>query len=186
MLYNYNMERIKTVSTEIPLKVKQANEKYLLNKKHELEECIEDMKESYAFEISLKKALKIILDKPLYFSFGKYKDRIVQDILQQDEDYCIWFRDNVRGKNFEDLQIIDYLVKKLNNDDYWLGSPQVELENLIKQYNLKIKSLSKNYILEEFSYTTKSSGYNSSDFNGRYMSDWEEQMYEIYDYGDLC
>ena len=49
----------------------------------------------------------------LYFTFGKYKGRIVQDILMEDTDYCEWFSENICGRDFNTLKILDLIHKTL-------------------------------------------------------------------------
>ena len=56
----------------------------------------------------------------LYFTFGKYKGRIVQDILVQDRDYCEWFSENVCGRDLNTLKILDFLHKT------FIGNPYID------------------------------------------------------------
>ena len=171
-----------------PLEVRQANEKYLMNVKHEEETLCENLQKHPTSWDSLERLedlIKLRLNTPLYFSFGKYKGRIVQDILQQDRDYCDWFLDNIRGTDFNTLKILDYLYKKLHHIDYWLGSVQDEIFRVKLEYPKLEKHQEK--LKEFFSYKKKKhyGGYNSSDFDCGYMTDWEEQMTDVIDYGDL-
>lgn len=78
----------------------------------------------------------ILRNDKLYFAFGKYKGRIVQDIYKRDEAYCKWFMNNVQGKNLNDLKIIDYINKKDRNKAYCISDPIKLYNKIIKEYNL--------------------------------------------------
>lgn len=123
------------------LDVKQANEKYIMSVNHKIEKYLTELKkkaykvEKYAsergdgyfsktmtnlrYKYNLNEIPKwiraVIFTKMesyyLYFDFGKYKGRIVQDILKEDESYCAWFLHEVIGKDFNTLKILDYLSK---------------------------------------------------------------------------
>ena len=54
----------------------------------------------------------------LYFTFGKYKGRIVQDILMEDVDYCEWFSENICGRDLNTLKILDLIHKTLLQKPY--------------------------------------------------------------------
>lgn len=84
----------------------------------------------------LKDYLELKLAKPLYFSFGKYKGRIVQDIMEKDKGYCYWFVRNVISDNQETLRILDFISK--NGKRYTVSNPLQELKNIFKN-DLKIE-----------------------------------------------
>lgn len=115
----------------VGLRVKHANELFLLKRKFKLEELhlvlennLEDIKinvgksglfdimdkiKQFGYEQHFADYLALVADYPLWFPFGKYKDRIVQDILEQDKDYCIWFVNVIRGEDEQTLKILNYL-----------------------------------------------------------------------------
>lgn len=222
----------------INLKVKQANERYELSVNQKIEEYVSKLEEKVQKVIRLSSngheywsktvtmirheyglnqiALwirAVILAKMdsyyLYFTFGKYKGRIVQDILEEDESYCHWFLHEVRGNDFNTLKILDYLSKcifygqqtvildmpwgvQMQYYKYWLGDPDTIFEEVISELPDKIAKEAredKDFILEFFSYSgCKSKSYNikSSDLDCGGMSPWEEMMSDVIDYGDLC
>ena len=114
------------------LRIQHANELFLLKRKFKLEEYflllqnnIEDIKinntltnivdciESYGCKHHFAEYLAIKVDEPLYFEFGKYKNRIVQDIFEQDQNYCAWFVNVIRGEDLNTLKILNYLNHRL-------------------------------------------------------------------------
>lgn len=219
------------------LDVKQANEKYIMSVNHKIEKHLTELKKkAYEVEKSAsehgygyfsktmtylrykynlneipKWIRAVIFTKMescyLYFDFGKYKGRIVQDILKEDENYCAWFLHEVIGKDFNTLKILDYLSKvfyhglqteffglpaqvRFKYYKYWLKDPSKVFYEVLKEIPEKVAQEAlkdKNYILETFSFSKKkSSTSNSSDFDCGYLSDYDEMMYDIIDYGDLC
>lgn len=118
----------------------------------------------------------------LYFTFGKYKGRIVQDIVNEDRNYCSWFSNNVVGRDFNTLKILDFLHKQLNGFPYVEKSGKQELESILQEY---IPAEWHSYIdKEEVLGTKKYIGCDSIGDVG--MSPWEEMMTDVIDYGDLC
>lgn len=95
----------------------------------------------------IRELIKEYLNVPLYFYFGKYKGRIVQNIYEEDKQYCEWFKNNVVGNDYNTLVIIDYIVKK-GNRNISQGIEQARLKFLTKY----IKSSPVNYIepIEEY------------------------------------
>lgn len=118
----------------------------------------------------------------LYFSFGKYKDRIVQDILQEDKDYCKWFSENVVGKDFNTLKILDFLHKTLINVKYIDKDQKIILDIIIRSYVPKEwrSSIDIEYILD------RSKANLDKHLSYPSMTPWEEDMMEIWGYGDFC
>ena len=220
------------------LEVKQANERYNLSVNQEIETYVIKLKEKaqqaektvtasnyeyfskdttyarYAYRLyEIDKWIRAVcLSKMksfyLYFTFGKYKGRIVQDILNLDKNYCEWFVHEVRGNDFNTLKILDYLSKCLYYGEqtailglpgginikyykYWLTNPQEIFEIVISEIPEIMKKEAredKDYILSEiFPYTqNKSRTNNSVEFDCGGMTPWEEQMSDVIDYGDLC
>lgn len=135
------------------MKIKHANELFLLKRKFKLEEfmCyvqnnIEDIRinEVGTFDILQKlqragfldtwtQCIKFMSDEPLYFEFGKYKNRIVQDVFEQDEQYCIWFIKTIRGEDLNTLKILNYLNHVMSGRDcYTLNPYDVGLQFFMK------------------------------------------------------
>lgn len=118
------------------------------------------------------------------FGFGRYNGRYVKEILTEDREYCVWFRDNIIGDNFEQLQLIDYICKTINNIPYYTKKQEwIELQQIISDYvplewhkyidNEKILNLTVN----------KGSSFEKSSLIGNDYDSWE---YEVYNYEDLC
>lgn len=221
-----------------PLKVKQANERYILSVDQEIEGYLTKLKQRaqeaekivnasnyeyfskdttyarYAYRLyEIDKWIRAVcLTKMksfyLYFTFGKYKGRIVQDILNEDKSYCEWFVHQVRGNDFNTLKILDYLSKCLYYGEqtailglpgginikfyrYWLVNPEEIFELVISEIPKIMKKEAKedkDYILGEiFPYKEiRHNSYSNSDFDCGGMTPWEEQMCDVIDYGDLC
>ena len=117
----------------------------------------------------------------LYFTFGKYKDRIVQDVLQEDRKYCKWFSNNVCGKDLPTLTILDYLHKELSGLDYNIKSKKFVLQDILLTY---IPMEWHKYIDKEEILGTKH--YNDCSFPDYYYDDRDDWMFDVLDYGDLC
>lgn len=184
------------------LKVKQANDKYLFNVNQELEEIMENLKDAFAkhWGIEIEKwCLKYIFTiqklQCLYFPFGKYKGRIVQDIVSKDKDYCEWFLKRVYGKNEQTLKILDYLNKAITfgNYDYMFIDLNTCLMNLETTFvKLDEKSQrdwkhNKDMIKMDYNYKkgirSSSSSYNDFEGGSDIADDW---MCEVYNYEDFC
>lgn len=90
----------------------------------------------------------LILDNLLGYEFpnGKYRGRIVQQILELDPHYCAWYRDNVIAQTEEHLKLLDYISKSLAGVLYVTDinkiNAQLDLYNIlptdwVKYVNLK-------------------------------------------------
>ena len=220
------------------LEVRQANERYILSVNQEIEAYLTRLKQRaqkaektvtesnyeyfskdatyarYAYRLyEIDKWIRAVcLAKMksfyLYFTFGKYKGRIVQDIINLDKSYCEWFVHEVRGNDFNTLKILDYLSKCLYYGEqtailglpgginikyykYWLINPQEIFEIIISEIPEIMKKEAvkdKDYILSEiFPYKeTRHNSYSNSNFDCDGMTPWEEMMSDVIDYGDLC
>ena len=186
--------------------LKQKEEKY----KHDLEFCIkrttkllEDTKVQYSNKKSnlqyfmsnsscfqgtsclyfhIKDYIKYLMSKTeiLYFTFGKYEGRIVQDIINEDKEYCKWFSENVIGKDLNTLKILDYLHKTLLGKPYCNRTKKDCYHEVLQYVPMKwIPEIDEEEILE-----TKKCSNSIEDCS--YMTPWEEQMYDVLDYGDFC
>lgn len=203
------------------LKVAQENEKYMLCLRQELARCkleleealekvnqnLEEIEDSdlgdlyslYSINFYVTKVLEAFLDtQVLYFPFGKYKGRIVQDVLEKDLSYCTWFSKNVRGTDIGTLQLLDFLCKKLHGETeiekrYYTVSVRDTLDMIILNHiplNGR-NSINTESILEKFSYKAPKGSYSK---NYGYFSDdmsVDEGSFFYYgdcvvDYGDLC
>ena len=108
------------------LKIKHANELWELIRKFKIEEMTHqaniDVKEAthFTFDVldrmrkdgyiqNIINLLEERVNEPLYFEFGKYKNRIVQDIVNEDPEYCKWFVNSIRGEDLNTLKICNYL-----------------------------------------------------------------------------
>lgn len=121
--------------------VEYYNSKYMLERNEEERDLlqssqyeIEGIKASnelpYCIAPSFEKYLKLRLSPPLYFTFGKYKGRIVQDIMETDPDYCGWLTNNIISNNLEILIIIDFINK--NGERYTVENPHETLKQIFK------------------------------------------------------
>ena len=135
---------------------------------------------------SIKDLLKFKMKQDLLiFTFGKYKGRIVQDIINEDRTYCEWFSNNIIGKDFNTLKILDYihktLIARVGDPEYTDKNKPQELDQILLTLLPKewYNQIDKQQILE----TKKSKGII---YDEPYLTPWEEAMYEIYDYGDFC
>ena len=226
------------ITVDEPLEIKQANERYILSINQEIQGHLTRLKQRaqeaekivnassyeyfskdttyarYAYRLyEIDKWIRAVcLTKMksfyLYFTFGKYKGRIVQDILNLDKNYCEWFVHEVRGNDFNTLKILDYLSKCLYHGEqtailglpggvnikyykYWLIDPQEIFELVVSEIPQIMKKEAredKDYILGEiFPYVqNKSRTNNSVEFDCGGMTPWEEVMSDVIDYGDLC
>lgn len=118
---------------------------------------------------------------PLYFTFGKYKGRIVQDVLEDDIAYCEWFSKNVCGKDLNTLTILDFLHKELNGYKYNIKNKKLQLDRILFSYVPQTwhKYVDKEEILGTKRYTTSTSIED-------YYDDRDDWMSDVLDYGDLC
>ena len=146
----------------------------------------------------------------LYFTFGKYKGRIVQDIMYEDENYCSWFAHEVRGQDFNTLKILDYLSKYLYHGlskeydcvgpdrvysyfKYWLQPPEAIFEQVLTDIPEEIRNEVreiKNEVLKTFRYEKDSSyGSNSYEFDDISCDPEDVAPFSGLNelgYGDLC
>ena len=104
----------------------EDKEKYCRHLFTSIAEVWDDKNSCYALYLYLR----LKADTPLYFTFGKYKDRIVQDILIQNRLYCKWFMDNIRGQDLNTLKILDYMNKYIKDKTYFLDSVESILKEL--------------------------------------------------------
>lgn len=155
--------------------VEYYNNLYLLERKEKENELLEDSSfdierikkdPEYMLNIfsSLKRYLGLKLSKPLYFTFGIYKGRIVQDIMEKDKEYCDWFANNIISNNQETLIILDLINK--NGERYTVSNPLQELKNIFKNdLEIELKEDDNKYLKELFFNLYceyKSSGYSYS------------------------
>lgn len=161
---------------------------YYSESKNNLQQFMEDRcfssKGESLYEV-LSNFLQFRLERNvMYFSIGKYKGRIVQDVIDEDIDYCKWFAGNVIGRDFDTLKIIDYIYKKLNDVPYRDKNPKLVLQDILDDYIPKEwkKIIDRDAIISRVDGYRggKSSGY---DFVGDDYDSWE---YDVYDYGDFC
>lgn len=158
--------------------VEYYNNLYLLERKEKENELLEDSSfdierikkdPEYMLRIfhSLKEYLELKLSKPLYFTFGKYKGRIVQDIMEKDKEYCDWFANNIIPNNQETLIILDLINKY--GERYTVSNPLQELKNIFKNdLEIELKEDDNKYLKKLFFNLYckyKSSGY--SDYSGK-------------------
>lgn len=174
--------------------IEYYNNLYLLGRKEEEAELLKDSSldieniksdPEWMTDIfySFEKYLKLKLSKPLYFTFGKYKGRIVQDIIEKDKEYCDWFADNIVSNNQEILVIID-LINKIG-ERYTVSNPIQELKNIFKNdLEIELKEDDNKYITKLFFnlYSKyKSGGY--SDYSG-YSDYVGKDEFDFYGYWD--
>jgi len=119
----------------------------------------------------------------LYFPFGKYKGRIVQDVLKEDKSYCKWFSENIIGKDYNTLKILDFLHKKLEDLPYIDKDRKQELNRILKDY--VPQEWQKDIVKEKLLTTNKYYG-SSSNYDDSYYDDPNDWMSDVIDYGDLC
>lgn len=94
----------------------------------------------------------------LKFMFGKYKDLYVDMVLREDEEYCEWFSNNVIGKDFNTLKILDYIHKRLLGQDYFFLSFEEAwklLETLLTPNMLETIQKRKPEIKKDYNYFHK-------------------------------
>lgn len=112
----------------------------------------------------------------LYFTFGKYKGRIVQDIVVQDKDYCEWFSENVCGRDLNTLKILDFLHKAL------IGNPYIDKDK--QEVINKAMTLFPVEWIPYIKLDKKTScAYMPAHFADDPADHW---MADVLDYGDLC
>lgn len=71
---------------------------------------------------------------PMYFTFGKHRGEVVQDIIEEDQSYCHWFSDNVVGEDLKTLQILDFIHKYRVGAEYRIKKFDQLLTNLVREY----------------------------------------------------
>lgn len=102
--------------------------------------------------------------------------------MKEDENYCSWPSENVIGKDFNTLKILDYIHKSSIRDKSYTDKIKTNvLTDILSKY---IPSNWHEVIDKEEILGTKR--YKDCPFDDTYMTDWEETMYDIIDYGDLC
>ena len=114
----------------------------------------------------------------LYFMFGKYKGRIVQDVLTEDIDYCKWFSENVCGRDFNTLKILDLIHKTLLEKPY-IDKNKKEIIYEVIHKHIPIKWIP--YVQEHIflPQTTNSACYNVAD------DEYEHWINEVGGYEDI-
>lgn len=168
--------------------------------KHELEVsvkyCLQHGYYDCYYHSSIPEAIEnllkeIISNNTLTFPFGKYKDYPVEMVLEKDEEYCKWFVRNVRGKDYVQLKIIDYLVKKLYGEteeerEYYFEPIEIALQSILNTIPMLIrKEIDTVELLEKIKYNKNKKGYIT-------FPDMEEDNEFTYygdciiDYGDTC
>lgn len=183
--------------------IKLANERYMFHVNQELELMTHELEEAVRtnFDLDIEEyGLKYIfaLNKTsyLYFPFGKYKGRIVQDVLVEDKEYCKWFLQNVFGRNENELKILDYLNKAINynNKNYMFLSLISGLSlvycNFIQQ-NEKVRKNwehHKQMIIEDYNYQYNQNikGNASVDKDLDLSCPEDDPMTDVYNYEDFC
>lgn len=152
----------------------------------------------------------------LKFTFGKYKDVYVDLVLRKDKEYCKWFSENVIGKDFNTLKILDYIHKRLSGCDYffvtfdeaWTLLKTILTPNLRDNIDQDKRGIKKDYEYfhkndDPFDFDVsyfqkketkkygpyKSCKTNYDDFDVGYEDECSEFCYYgdcLLDYGDLC
>ena len=130
-------------------------------------------------DFSLKKYLELRLAKPLYFTFGKYKGRIVQDIMSRDKGYCDWLTRSVISNKNDILTILDFINK--NGKRYTVANPIKELKDIFyKEFKIEASSNTDKHINKLFSRLYQ----NRKEYCTYEEAKLDSTEFNFYDYGD--
>lgn len=172
------------------------------------ERDLKDICRGINFETLIMNLMNALLrNDKLFFDFGKYKGRIVQDIYEKDRNYCKWFLDNVQGRTPRTLQVIDFISKKERGKAYTLTNPVSLYNRIIKEYSLEKYDewIDKDFILSEYinnyrkeenkesfsvvdEWDSSSSCTRGDFYEGENSAFWNSMIdvEDIVDYEDLC